>query len=257
VDIQLFLTSYTYKNLLGTLVPNCKRCGSKRLRKDGKYRSYQQYKCKSCGFRFSFTSDLPKRRFHSRIIDFAVKMYASTGVSLRAIAKRIFDFFKVKVSYRTVHRWVKNFFLPDTSMGVGRVWHADETAIKIKGRVHWLWLVMDRKTRKIITWRLSNGRTYLDALVVMKEAKKKAGKPRVIITDGLWEYRRAIRKTWGWRENPHRYKAGAAFGPNAVIERLNRELKRRLKWFGGFQSRKGAESFIRQWVRNYNTEKVT
>ena len=68
---------------------------------------------------------------------------------------------------------------------------------------------------------------------------------------------KAIRKTFGWRKKVHTRKINAAFGINSVIERLNREIKRRIKWFGTFQSLEGATKFIEHWINNYNTEKLT
>lgn len=256
--VQLYLDSYSYKKLLGTLVPNCKKCGSDRLRKDGKYKQYQQYKCKDCNFRFSFTSDLPKRRFHSLIIDFAVNLYITTGISLRKLAKKIVKFFKTKISYRTIHNWIKAFPHDDKiCKEVGKMWHADETSIRIIGRVNWLWMVIDRQTMSILSWRLSKTRALEDAKAVMLEAREKYGNPEKITTDGLLEYIKAIKKVFGWRDKIHHRKIAAAFGPNSVIERLNREIKRRVKWFGTFQSFEDAEIFLEQWINNYNTEKFT
>tara|TARA_Y100000310_G_scaffold167875_1_gene167855 strand:+ start:207 stop:980 length:774 start_codon:yes stop_codon:yes gene_type:complete len=257
MQIQLFLNSYSYKKLSGTLVPDCKRCESDKLRKDGKYKEFQQYKCKDCGFRFTYTSDLPKKRFHSSIIDFAVGMYITTGISLRRLARKIWKYFKTKVSYRTIHHWINEHKAEKVIVNSSRVWNADETSIRIKGKVHWLWLVIDRDNRSVLSWRLSRTRAYEDALAVMKEAKEGYGKPDMIITDGLLEYIRAIRKVFGWRQKVHYRKIKAAFGPNSILERLNREIKRRIRWFGTFQSFECAEEFINKWISDYNTGKVT
>ena len=253
--IQLYLDSYSYKKLSGTLVPNCKKCRSDRLRKDGKYKEFQQYKCKDCGFRFSFTSDLPKRRVNSKIIEFAINLYITTGISLRELSKKIWKFFKTKVSHECIRLWIKFFKSPERTIEIGKTWHADETSLRVKGIVHWLWLVYDRKT--IITWKISKDRDYETAKKVMIKAKEKAGKPDKIITDGLWEYIKAIKKVFGWRQKIHDRTIRAAFGSNSVIERLNREIKRRTKWFGSFQSLESANDFMREWIINYNTEKLT
>tara|TARA_Y100000310_G_scaffold340344_1_gene435777 strand:+ start:849 stop:1622 length:774 start_codon:yes stop_codon:yes gene_type:complete len=257
MQIQLYLDSYCYKKLSGTLVPDCKKCESKNLKKDGKYKDFQQYKCKECGFRFSYASDLPRRRFPSSIIHFAVSLYVSTGISLRNVAKKVLKFFKTKVSHKTIQSWVKTFQVPEINLKTGAIWHADETSIKIKGKLYWLWLVIDSKTRLIISWRLSKDRTLEDAKQLMLEAKEKAGIPNLIITDGLAAYIKAIKKVFGWRNKVHHRAKSAAFGPNSIIERLNREVKRRVKWFSTFQSFDCAENFIQQWINNYNTEKVT
>ena len=145
--IQLFLDSYSYKKLLGTLVPNCKKCGSDRLRKDGKYKEFQQYKCKNCGFRFSFTSDLPKRRTNSKIINFAINLYITTGISLRKLAKKIWKFFKVKISYEAIRLWIKAFKSSEITLNEDVLWHADETSLRIKGKIHWLWYYTTCKKR--------------------------------------------------------------------------------------------------------------
>ena len=255
--IQLYLDSYSYKKLSGSLVPDCKKCGCGRLRKDGKYKTYQQYKCRDCGFRFSHTSDLPRRRFNSKIINFAVDFYINFGVSLRKIARKIFKYFKTKVSHQSIKRWVKAFKKPEISMNTGNIWHADETAIRIKGGVYWLWLVIDRDTGGIISWHISKTRSLKNAKIVMRKAKQKAGTPEKIITDGLLEYIRAIRKVFGWRAKTHSRNVKGAYGPNCLIERTNKEVKRRIKWFGTFQSIGCAKIFFEQWVNNYNTEKVT
>ena len=58
------------------------------------------------------------------------------------------------------------------------------------------------------------------------------------ITDGLWQYVAAIKKEigWNWREQKKRHIITSGIGLNAILERVNREIKRRYKWFGSFQA---------------------
>ena len=94
--IQTDLYSFGYKT--GTLVPWCKKCTNKTFHKDGKTSYGQQlYKCKSCGFRFVWCSDLPNRRFFSNVIDFVVDIYTTTGIGLRTVARKLFKFFRIKL----------------------------------------------------------------------------------------------------------------------------------------------------------------
>ena len=44
---------------------------------------------------------------------------------------------------------------------------------------------------------------------------------------------------------------------NAFIERLNREIKRRLKWFSFFQALEGATAFFGLWFYHHNTHALT
>lgn len=94
-----------------------------------------------------------------------------------------------------------------------------------------------------------------DAKRVLSNALRVAGaKPVRIITDGLAQYVRAIKKViaWPWQEYRSRHIVDSGIGKNALIERLNREVKRRLKWFSTFQSLKGARTFFGLWFSHYN-----
>jgi transposase-like protein len=191
------------------------------------------------------------------LIDFAVDLYVRIGASLRIIAQKIWKFFKTKVSHETIRQWVKDIKIPSPEIASSGVWSVDETTIRIKKQWYWLWIVMDYQSRQIISWHLSKDRMITDARTVIQKAKQKMNKPSVIYTDGLWSYQKAIKKEYGWRQNPHKRTMNAAFGPNSRIERLNREVKRRVKWFSTFQSLDGAKTFIEQWINQYNTEKLT
>ena len=103
--IQTDLYSFSYKK--GTLVPWCKKCTNKTFHKDGKTNYGQQlYKCKKCGFRFVWCSDLPNRRFFSNVIDFVIDLYTTTGISLRTLAKKLLNFFGIKISHEGIRKWV-------------------------------------------------------------------------------------------------------------------------------------------------------
>lgn len=79
-----------------------------------------------------------------------------------------------------------------------------------------------------------------DARAVLKKAMKvsKGVRPEKIVTDGLWQYSAAIKKEvgWNWRMHKERYEIHGEIGKNALVERVNREIKRRVNWFGTFQA---------------------
>ena len=137
-------------------------------------------------------------------------------------------------------------------------WHADETYIKIKGNGYWLWIVYDKIG--VLAWHISKKRKVKDAKIVLKKALEVAGiKPVKIITDGLNQYCYAIKKVigWNWRVQKEKHIVSSGIGRNWYIERLNREIKRRLKWFVTFQSIKGARAFFGMWFYNFNKRKST
>jgi len=89
----------------------------------------------------------------------------------------------------------------------------------------------------------------------MEDAINIAGKrPLTITTDGLWQYPVAIYKTmkWNWKEQKKRHIIDSGIGKNAIIERVNREIKRRIKYFSTFQSLKSAKIFFKLWFYHFN-----
>lgn len=249
---------YSFSNKTGTLVPWCKQCGEQNFYRDGKNSQEKQlYKCKSCGFRFVWCSDLPNRRFFTNVISFAVEMYVEVGISLRTLAKKLKKFFNVKVSYEAIRQWVKIYDEPISrrEIVISTRWHADETYIKIKGIGHWLWIVRCRDTGDVLSWRITKGRFFKDAKKLMQDALNVAGiRPESITTDGLYQYAAAIKKVMGWKWNVYKEKhiVDSGIGKNWFIERLNREIKRRIKWFSTFQSLEGANSFFSVWFYHFN-----
>lgn len=256
--IQTDLYSFSYKK--GTVVPYCKRCGKQLFHKDGKTKdSHQRYECRKCGHRFVWTSDFPKRHFFSNVIEFAVELYGTVGISLRGIAEKLKKFFQIKVSHECIRKWVlaaKEMCLIDDDFIATRTWHIDETWIRIKGIGHWLWVVYCKESRDVIAWHISREHTNEDAMLLLKKAKKKAGgmRPKSITTDGLWQYRHAIYKVMGWSRKEHKvkHKIESGVGKNAIIERVNKEIKRRYKWFGTFQSVDCANIFFGLFFYHFN-----
>jgi len=255
--LQTDLSSFSYKK--GLLVPWCKKCGEQHFYRKGKNKQgIPKYQCRRCGFRFVWTSDLPRRNFFSCIISFAVELYTSPrmAISLRGVAKIIKKAFDINISYEGVRQWIlatkKTISRREE---VSTTWHADETYIKIKGVGYWLWIVYCRASHQVLSWHISKKRKNSDARILFKKAMSVAKiRPKKIITDGLKQYAYAIKKEigWNWREQKKRHVVDSGVGKNAFIERLNREVKRRIKYFSTFQSMKGALAFFGLWFYHHN-----
>lgn len=261
--LQTDLHSFSYKK--GSLLPVCKRCSRENFYRDGKNKQgIQRYKCRACGFRFVWTSDLPRRNFFSCIMGFAVELYTSPSMcaSLRGLTRILKKAFGVTVSHQTIRQWVKDAKkpIPRRQNLTPTTWHIDETYIKIKGTGHWLWIVYCADTKHVLGWHLSATRLLKDAIHVVQNAYNTAGaQPEKIITDGLWQYPVAIKKVigWHWKEQKKRHLIDSGIGKNSPIERLNREIKRRIKWFSTFQSLQGALAFFGLWFYHHNTQYLT
>ena len=257
--IQTDLYSFSYKK--GSLIPFCKRCGEQNFWRSGKNKAgVQRYKCKKCSLRFVWTSDLPKRRCFSNVVNFAVEIYTDLrkGISLEGVAELLKKIFNVQVTYESVRQWVlaSKKVISRREIAKATTWHVDETYIKIKGKGYWLWIVYDKIG--VLAWHISKKRKVKDARIVLQKALQVAGiKPAKIITDGLQQYCYAIKKVigWNWRVQKEKHVVSSGVGRNWYIERLNREIKRRIKWFSTFQSIKGAQAFFGLWFYHFNQRK--
>ena len=150
----------------------------------------------------------------------------------------------------------RNFAARNSWIVKATTWHADETYIKIKGNGYWLWIVYDKLG--VLAWHISKKRKIQDARIVLQKALQVAGtKPVKIITDGLKQYCFAIKKVigWNWRVQKEKHIVSSGIGRNWFIERLNREIKRRIKWFSTFQSIKGDKAFFGLWFYHFNQRK--
>jgi len=260
--LQTDLSSFSYKK--GSLVPWCKKCGGANFYGNGKSTAgAPRYECRDCGYQFVWTSDLPRRHFFSSIMSFAVELYTSPrkGISLRGIPEILLKAFSIEVTYEAIRQWVLAAEKPISRREiVSTTWHVDETYVKIKGIGHWLWIVFCADTKQVLAWHISKTRTFPHAKAVIQKALRVAGvRPQKIISDGLKQYAAAIKKVigWNWREQKVRHIVDSGIGKNAIIERLNREVKRRLKWFSTFQSMNGAQAFFGLWFYHHNLRFLT
>jgi len=194
---------------------------------------------------------------------FAVELYGTVGISLRTIAKKFLEYFQIRISHECVRKWIlaaKKLHFIDDNVVPTKTWHIDETYIKIKGRGFWLWVIFSRESKHVIAWHISETRLLKDAIAVLKKAKKTTNgvRPKLIVTDGLWQYPVAIKKVigWSWRIHRERHLVDSGIGKNAIIERVNREIKRRIKWFSTFQSLRGAETFFGLFFYHFNRNGV-
>jgi len=260
--IQTDLYSFSYKN--GSVVPFCKKCGAHKYHKDGRNKYKTQIReCERCGFRFTWTSDLPRRNFFSNVIAFTIDLYSTVGISLRTISRKLKQFFGIKVSHEGIRQWVlaaEDFNFKEDKFEDAKTWHVDETYIKVKGKGFWLWVVYCFETKKVLSWHISKKRLYKDAKTVLQKALDNVNGilPEKIITDGLYQYSAAIRKTigWNWRIQKERHIKSSGIGLNAPIEEVNREIKRRIKWFTSFQAMEGAKRFFNIYFYHFNRKSV-
>ena len=75
----------------------------------------------------------------------------------------------------------------------------DEMFIKAKGKIHYIFAVIDDKS-KVIALHISERRDIKSAITCLRKAKNIGGKPEIIVTDKWNAYPRVIRKVFGRRK---------------------------------------------------------
>ena len=247
---------------------NCIVCNSDNIKKNGKYKDYQNYKCKNCNRQFSERSSsfFARHRFPEEIIKDAVLFgfFVSTrNVSFLTGETKGFYFTNM-----TAYNWIKKFaiFLMKNikKQDFSNIWHVDEKFVRVKGSsgdFDYMWVVED-DNNSIVAVYVSDKRDGNSAKKVLELAKRRANKPPdIIVTDGLQGYKQACMKVFG-RKTKHveaHFKAKKFMRKgryyilsNNRIESLNSKINLWYKKFRGFKSLITANLWAVMWMEFYN-----
>lgn len=233
----------------------------------------QRYECQGCGNHFFDSGQALHKQYRADQIGAAVDKYMS-GMSYGEVAQHMEDFRDVpRPSKASVHAWVKaysklaNQFMAgavgfdgteETATGqrirahVGPDWVADELVIHVGGRKVWLWNVMDRDTRYILTALVRVNRSTDDAYLVMELARANADRePETVTTDQLGSYTDAIAASFPKAQ--HIQSEGIYEEVNNNLsERLQKTIRSRIKTMDGMETQRTAQDYLDGWVLDYN-----
>jgi transposase-like protein len=90
--------------------------------------------------------------YEPRIVTATFDLYFK-DVSLRKIADHLKQCYSFDIDHSIVYRWISKYteiieaYVATLEPELGDILHTDEMKIKIGGEWHWLWNVMDEKTR--------------------------------------------------------------------------------------------------------------
>lgn len=161
--------------------PSCPRCGKASfIHHDYDY--YTNYRCtdKHCNHSFCVVkgaavaessmsslfgkTSFKRMRYPVFVIITALSMFYLGKSSFRNISLILRTAFNIKVSHTTISNWCTNFaplfdnmrlkLLPMLDLNSDE-WHMDETVVKVAGKKHYLWLIVDSETRFVIGFHLS------------------------------------------------------------------------------------------------------
>jgi len=219
----------------------CPKCNSNLIIRKGlihnKEFAAQRYLCKKCNEKFSDKGESKGLKGNPLAVTAAVDLYFK-GLSVRMIENHLNKIYSLNVSYPTIHRWIRGFVKnmkaleEEHSLTVGKTWHIDETEVKIAGKLHYLWNVLDAKTRILLASHVTYGRSSKDAEMIIREALKNAKtKPTTIVSDGLKSYNTAMTKNYGCKIKHVSKPRFSDKVNNNIVERVNGTLKTRIKGF--------------------------
>jgi len=137
------------------------------------------------------------------IIRLVVMLYVCFPLSLRNVEDLLHER-GVDISHETIRFWW-NRFGPLFATEIRRKrahraqtwsqwqWHLDEVFVKINGKAHYLWRAVDHEGEVLESY-VSRRRDRRTALIFLREAMKRYGRPEVIVTDKLRSYGAAMRE---------------------------------------------------------------
>jgi transposase-like protein len=224
-------------------IDTCLYCKSPLIVKDGvrrnKYGDLQIWNCKSCGRYFTINVGFEHMKHNPQGVTTAMQLYFS-GESLRNVAKSL-RLIGVQVSHKTVFMWIKKYtalmekYLERITPQVSDTWRADELYLKVKGKMNYLYALMDDETRFWIAQEVASSKFTADARPLFANGKRIAGKkPKVLITDGAPNFHEAFQKEFADMRryyNPQHIQEIHMDGKvhNNKMERMNGEIRDREK----------------------------
>jgi putative transposase len=255
--------------------PPCPMCGKASfLHHD--YQHYSNFRCgdKKCYHSFfamkptavapaSLTSllgktDFSRMRYPVHIIIAAIVMFFIGNNSFRQIALMMRILHNVSISHTTVSNWCTRFaplfqnialeLIPSLDFSSDE-WHADETVVKIQGRKHYIWFIVDSETRFVLGFHLSPYRSSPQAFSLLHQTLSLPGKPAAIVSDRYAAYKQPV-KSLGLRHI--RVQSFKDDIPNNLIEAFNKQFKSWYKTKQGFCSFDSANNLISMFVFFFN-----
>jgi len=238
----------------------CSNCNSNDIIKWCKRKTHnrgliQRYKCKSCNSYFTIDDGFFRMRNTPQKISQSIDLFYR-GVSTRKVQEHLAIFHPHNASNVSVYNWVIKYakmiskFTDRLKLDVGMEVQVDEMEChrrkshKSRKGIEKNWFIdsICPETRFLISSEYCRTRSLRDIKAVVSKIKQKSeDKTKIVTTDGLNVYPRAIKQVWGYnnklgRHNVMHNKVNASKGEgfNHPIERLHNNVRARTKVMRGF-----------------------
>ena len=243
-------------------IPSCPYCKATDVIKMGvrycKDRAKQRYQCLKCNRKFVEEKDFEKMKGDSKITTLILDLYFK-GISLRKISDHLKQFHDLDLDASNILRRIMKYskviddYVRTLTPELGNQWHTDEMKIQAGGKWRWLWNVMDRETKFLITRRVTDRRRLKDSAKVLTQAKNIAQKqPAFIITDGCVSYAESVKEALGSTQHVRLTSIRDKRINNNIMERLNGTIRDRIKTMRGMDSLESSEAMTNAFQNYYN-----
>lgn len=232
-------------------ISDCLFCHSANLKKFGlrhnKCGDIQRFLCADCHKTFSVNIGFERMKHDPQAITSAMQLYFS-GESLRNTAKSL-RLLGADVSHQTIYYWIKKYtklmqeYSEKLKPQVSDTWRADEMFLKIKGNMKYMYALMDDETRFWIAQEVADTKYTHDVRGLFKEASRiMERKPKVLITDGAYNFKTAYYKEYHTRAKKDstkhiRHIRFWGDNNNNKMERMNGEVRDREKVMRGLKKK--------------------
>ena len=213
------------------------------------------------------------KRFNAYIMGLCLTYHVNLKLSTRMTAHALSEVHGIKISHTMVANYaitaaaVIKPFTDTFDYKPSNILSADETYIKVKGIIHYVWIIMDACKKSILGYQVSDTRAVGPCILTMRMAFEKfktfPGKALRFIADGYSAYPLAsqqCKQEKGWD-----FKITQVIGLTnddavskefrwikQIVERLNRTFKSSYRVTCGYGSENGALYGVSLWVAYYN-----
>ena len=255
--------------------PPCPKCGKASfLHHD--YLHYSNFRCgdKNCyhsffGLKPSAISsasssslfgktDFSRMRYPVHIIIAAIVMFFAGNNSFRKIALIMRLLHNITISHTSISNWCTRFaplfhnisleLIPSLDFNSDE-WHSDETVVKINGKKHYLWFIIDSETRFVLAFHLSPFRSSPQAFSLLNQVGSLPGRPSSIVSDRYSAYCQPVKSFGAKHIRVQSFKDAIS---NNIIEAFNKQFKSWYKTKQGFCSFDSANNLISMFVFFFN-----
>lgn len=137
-----------------------------------------------------------------------------------------------------------------------QVWCSDISYIPMRRGFLYLVAIMDWRSRKVLSWRLSNTMEADFCVAALEEAFRKHGKPDIFNTDQGSQFT-SLEFTQALKDADVQISMDGRgrWMDNVMIERLWRSLKYECVYLRAFETGSGARTGIGEWIGYYNANR--